>query len=223
MKLTIIGASGHGRVVADIACLCGYDGIEFLDDDENLKNCGPYPVAGPSSLAQEQDQDLFVAIGDAAVRRRMLERFSEKRIPVLIHPGAIVAKGAKIGRGSVVMAGAVVNPGAVIGRGCIINTGSSVDHDCLLGDYVHVAVGAHLCGSVTAGDEVWIGAGAVVSNNIRLCGGCRIGAGAVVVQDILESGTYIGVPARKKTVAASLRTPTAKTCGEFGGGIAHPE
>lgn len=219
MKLTIIGASGHGKVVADIAVLCGYDGIEFLDDNENLKNCGPYPVAGSSSLAQERDQDLFVAIGDAAVRRRMLERFSEKRIPVLIHPGAIVAEGAKIGRGSVVMAGAVVNPGAVIGRGCIINTGSSVDHDCLLGDYVHVAVGARLCGSVTAGDEVWIGAGAVVSNNIRLCGGCRIGAGAVVVRDILEKGTYIGVPARKRTGKIYPRDPAAQSLQTIPGGV----
>ena len=34
MKLTIIGASGHGKVVAEIAALCGYHAIDFLDDDE---------------------------------------------------------------------------------------------------------------------------------------------------------------------------------------------
>ena len=35
-KLTIIGASGHGKVVADIASLNGYEEIEFLDDDRSI-------------------------------------------------------------------------------------------------------------------------------------------------------------------------------------------
>ena len=51
MKLTIIGASSHGKVVADIAKLNGYDEIEFLDDNETLKFCGRYPVVGKSNLA----------------------------------------------------------------------------------------------------------------------------------------------------------------------------
>ena len=34
-KLIIIGASGHGKVVADIAALNGYKDIVFLDDDES--------------------------------------------------------------------------------------------------------------------------------------------------------------------------------------------
>ena len=41
MKLTIIGASGHGRVAADIARLNGYDEIVFLDDDPEKISCGP--------------------------------------------------------------------------------------------------------------------------------------------------------------------------------------
>ena len=32
-KLIIIGASGHGKVVADIAKMNGYEEIVFLDDD----------------------------------------------------------------------------------------------------------------------------------------------------------------------------------------------
>ena len=46
-RLIIIGASGHGRVVADIACLCGYRRIDFLDDNKSLRNCGKYKVIGP--------------------------------------------------------------------------------------------------------------------------------------------------------------------------------
>ena len=35
-QLVIIGASGHGKVVADIGKKCGYDRIVFLDDRETL-------------------------------------------------------------------------------------------------------------------------------------------------------------------------------------------
>ena len=95
------------------------------------------------------------------------------------------------------MAGAVINPGVRIGKGCIINTCSSMDHDCVVGDYVHIAVGSHLCGTVSVGDGTWIGAGATVSNNVSICSDCMIGAGAVVIKDIKESGTYVGVPAKR--------------------------
>ncbi len=32
-RLIIIGASGHGKVIADIAVKNGYEDIVFLDDD----------------------------------------------------------------------------------------------------------------------------------------------------------------------------------------------
>ena len=197
MKLTIIGASGHGKVVADIARLNGYDEIEFLDDNTELHSCGKWPVIGTSNLAGELENDLFVAVGNAAIRERIMERFRDKRIVSLIHPSAVIAEDVEIDTGSVVMAGAVINPSARIGKGCIINTSSSVDHDCVLGDYVHVAVGSHLAGTVSVGKGTWIGAGVTVSNNIAICVGCMIGAGAVVIQNIFEQGVYVGVPATR--------------------------
>ena len=197
-RITIIGASGHGKVVADIAKLNGYDEIVFLDDNEQVKVCGKYPVVGDSKNAANVDNDIFVAIGNADIRKRIMEQYPDKTFPVLIHPHAVIADDVIIGKGTVIMAGTIVNSDVVIGKGCILNTSSSVDHDCIVGDYTHVAVGAHLCGSVTVGCETWIGAGATVSNNISIYRGCMVGAGAVVVRDIMEKGTYIGVPAKLK-------------------------
>lgn len=195
-KLAIIGASGHGRVVADIARKNGYSEIVFLDDDENIHECGGYPVIGKSAEAGMIDADVIVGIGNASVRRRIQESIPDEKLIILIHPDAVVAEDIVIGTGTVVMAGTVINPGARIGKGCIINTCSCVVHDCEVGDYVHIAVGSHLCGTVSVGNGTWIGAGATVSNNVSICSNCMIGAGSIVVKNIDLAGTYFGVPAR---------------------------
>ncbi|MGN0395487.1 MAG: acetyltransferase [Coprococcus sp.] len=196
-KLAIIGASGHGKVVADIARKNGYKEIIFLDDDESIHECGGYPVIGKSSEAGMIDADIIVGIGNASIRKRIQESVPEEKLVTLIHPDAVIAEDVAIGAGTVVMAGAVINSGARIGKGCIINTCSSVDHDCKVGDYVHIAVGSHLCGTVFVGSGTWIGAGATVSNNISVCPDCMIGAGAVIVKNVDSAGTYMGVPARR--------------------------
>lgn len=197
MRLIIIGASGHGRVVADIAKKCGYENIVFLDHDPAVRFCGEFAVIGTDDMASQIEGDLFIAIGNGQVRKKLMELHKERHFPVLIHPSASVADDVEIGCGSVVMAGAVINSEAKLGKGVIVNTCASVDHDCQITDFVHIAVGAHLCGTVSVGEQTWIGAGAVVRNQIQICENCMIGVGAAVIKDIHTSGTYVGVPARK--------------------------
>jgi len=197
MKIIIIGASGHGRVVADIAKKCGYDEIIFLDNDPNISTCAGYLVLGADSMVGQLEGDLFIAVGNGQTRKKLMKREVGRSFPILIHPNAVVADDVEIDCGSVVMAGSVINPGVKVGNGAIINTCASVDHDCKVGDFVHVSVGAHVAGTVSIGENTWIGAGATVSNNVNICGGCMIGAGAVVIKDIEEEGTYVGVPAKE--------------------------
>lgn len=195
--LVIIGASGHGKVLADIAEKSGYENIYFLDDNENIKQCGGFPVIGTCTEIPKIDADIVIGIGNANIRRQIQERLIGKNIVTLIHPNAVIGRDVHIGIGTVVMAGAVINPGVVIGECCIINTCASVDHDCKIGNFTHIAVGSHLCGTVVLGNNVWIGAGATVKNNISIYHDCIIGAGAVVIDNVIEPGTYVGVPARK--------------------------
>ena len=199
-KIVIIGASGHGKVVADIARLNGYEEILFLDDNKEIEKCGEYNVVGTTDIFEQFDSEFVVGIGDSGIRKKLMNRLekSNKRIVTLIHPNAVIAEDVIIGNGSVGMAGAVINPGTRIGIGAIINTCSSVDHDCIIGNYVHVAVGAHICGSVMIGDNTWMGAGSLAINNIHICENCMIGAGAVIIKNLDESGMYIGVPAIRK-------------------------
>lgn len=198
-NLVIVGASGHGKVIADIAEKVGYTDIAFLDDNPTVKYCGDYMVVGGCKDADYyKNADFIIAIGNTKIRRKIQSEFIKKGLNIvsLIHPAAIIASNVKIGIGTVVMAGAVINPCTEIGQGCIINTCASVDHDCCIGDYVHISVGSHVAGTVTVKHDTWIGAGATVSNNINIVADCMIGAGAVVIADITESGTYVGVPAK---------------------------
>lgn len=197
-RLIIIGASGHGKVVADIAAHCGYTDIVFLDDNRSVKECMGYPVIGVTETARMYpDAEFVVAIGNSKIRENVQEQLRAigLHLTSLIHPKAVIADQVEIGEGTVIMAGAVVNPDSKIGVGVIINTGASVDHDNIIGDYVHVSVGSHIAGTVHIGKGTWIGAGAVVSNNINICDNCMIGAGAVVIRSIGKSGTYVGIPA----------------------------
>ena len=221
MRLVLIGASGHGKVCVEIAALCGYDDILFLDDDRSLTECGGYAVVGVEADFKDYLDDktlFFVSIGSAETRRRIIEKIeiAGGKIATLIHPKAVISDSVEVGIGSVVMAGAVINPGTQIGRGCIVNTSSSVDHDCIIGDYSHIAVGAHLCGTVDVGENSWIGAGAVVSNNLNICSDVTVGAGAVVIRDLDEAGTYLGVPAKRKVSKASnIKAPEAIRGGYY--------
>ena len=194
-RLVVIGAGGHGRVVADIGAALGYSEIIFLDDSVSSNAIGPVS----DHIKYRDEADFIVAIGRGDIRESISRRLYESgcRVVTLVHPSAVIGSNVSIGHGSVVMAAAVINTGAVMGKGTIINTSGSVDHDCVLGDYCHVSVGAHLAGTVKIGSHTMIGAGATVINNVDICNNCTIGAGAVVVKDITESGVYVGVPAKK--------------------------
>lgn len=198
-KLLILGAGGHGKVIADCAiCTGGYTEIAFLDDVIPTENF-PYKYLGRMEQYKKyvEEYDMIVAIGKSRIRERYLEELIEAKasIPSIIHPKAIVSHSATIGLGTVVMPGAVINADVNIGKGVIVNTACSIDHDSVIDDYVHIAVGAHLCGEVNVGKHTWIGAGATVIQCISICESATIGAGAVVIRDIKKSETYVGVPA----------------------------
>lgn len=201
-RLAILGASGHGKVVADTAEICGWQSVVFFDDAWPTKDRnGVWSVDGNTAalLGRLSDFDaVLVAIGDNHIRleKLVILRAASARLASLVHPAATVSRYATVEDGSVVFAGAVVNAYARIGLGCILNTGCSVDHDCTLLAAVHVSPGAHLAGGVQVGEASWIGIGACVRQSIRIGAGVMVGAGAVVVADVTDGVTVAGVPAR---------------------------
>lgn len=199
----VYGASGHGKVVADILQSCGVEVEGFVDDDplRNLEALNLRVLGDGQWLAERAAHEqvaLALGIGDNFARRKIAERFAITNVRLLtaIHPSATVASSAKISPGTVIMPHAVVNAGALIGRGTIINTGAIVEHDCAVGNFVHLSPKVAIGGHVQVGDLSWLGIGSTVIPNIRVGMGSIVGAGATVVHDVDDWVVAIGTPAR---------------------------
>lgn len=201
--LLIIGAGGHGKVVADVALEAGrWSEIVFLDDawPEKKKN-GRWDIHGKVDQLTEWKAhcaDAVVAIGNNHLRIDLQSKLivAGFEVATIVHPSAQVSRFARLGTGCVVFANAVVNVDAEVGDAAIINTAATIDHDCRLGKGVHIAPGANLGGGVTVGDFSWVGIGAVVRHYIAIGADVTVGAGAVVVSNIEDGVTAVGSPAR---------------------------
>lgn len=200
--LAIIGTGGHAKVVVD-ACLClgwSSEAFDFYSEDRSIT--GSRFAGGTIRLLAGSDlsgQPFHVAIGDNAVRRRIVETVAALggRPYCVKHPAATLSESSQMGDGCFLGAGAIVAPDAELGWSCIINHGAIVDHDCHIADYCHVAPGATLGGGVTLHRGVLVGAGANILPTVTVGANAIIGAGAVVHRDVPAGETFVGIPAKR--------------------------
>ena len=202
--LLLYGASGHAKVVLDVALrLKEFRVVGFLDDDRDRHGqiLLGFPILGGLEQLKSpphQHCSLVIAIGENHARQKLVGRLSAlgSVFAAIIHPSAQIGVGASFGKGTVIMAGAVVNPDTTVGDHVIINTGATVDHDCIIGDYAHIAPGAHLAGGVSVGALAHIGIGASIIQGVSIGEGSIIAAGASVVDNVPSGVVVGGVPAR---------------------------
>lgn len=201
-KLIIIGAGGHGKVLADIASLMGHwKEVLFVDDSPQEAELIGYPIIGTTQIVLEYKgiADFFIAIGNNEDREKIFRQVEGEKLSIatLIHPNAIIGRNVSIGRGTAIMGGAVINPSTVIEEGVIINTGSTIDHDSVVGRFTHISPGVNVAGAVKIGERCWIGIGSTIVNNLEICNNVTIGAASLVLRDILVSGVYVGNKLRR--------------------------
>jgi sugar O-acyltransferase (sialic acid O-acetyltransferase NeuD family) len=193
--MVIYGASGHGKVIAEILEKCGATNIIFVDDFPVGDSFMGYTLLHSSKLLDLDEQEMLVAVGNNNIRQKVVNKFNKDYI-LAIHPSAQISARAAIGKGTVVMAGAVVNADCQIGEHVILNTNCSVDHDCVLENFVHVSPNVALAGNVFVGEGTQIGIGSSVIQGIRIGKKVTIGAGAVVVRDVPDFAVIMGVPGK---------------------------
>lgn len=204
-NIIVYGAGGHAKAVIDTIEREGlYQIVGLLD---GFKPVGSivygYEVLGDENwLAANLDiiSCGFVAIGDSWLRSTIAKNIShihpQFKFIKAIHPAASIARGVKIGDGTIVMAGCVVNSDTTIGEHCVLYSQSSVDHDSTLGNCVTLAPKAGTGGNVNIGDYSVISLGANIVHSITIGEHTVIGAGSTVLTDIPSYKVAYGTPAK---------------------------
>lgn len=208
-KIIIIGAGGHGQVVADIllnmrAVYKDLKIVGYVDDDTALheKTRLNIPVIGRiNELSSIEHDAVVVAVGDNNKRREIYRHLLKKGhgFYSAVHPKSVVAQEVRLGKGCMVSAGCILNCNTVIGDNVILNTGCTVDHHNIIENHAHIAPGVHLGGEVTIGEGTLIGIGATVMRGCSIGKESIVGAGAVVTRDIPDHCIATGIPAAIRT------------------------
>jgi sugar O-acyltransferase (sialic acid O-acetyltransferase NeuD family) len=207
-KIILWGATGQAKVLRECVSYYNIKLVALFDNNSSL--ISPFNdvplISGEGFKPWIKQQDsresllFLVAIGGDRGRDRLeIHEYlkSSGLTPyIAIHPTSFVAKDAKIGEGSQVLAHSSICVDTVIGRTCIINTASSVDHECNIGDGVHIGPGAIIAGLVKIGSCAMVGTGATILPRITIGEGAIIGAGAVVTKDVPDFAVVTGNPAK---------------------------
>lgn len=205
--LYIIGAGGFGREVAwcverinDVTPTWNLKG--FIDDNEKLWGTQEdeyFILGGCEYLKEQKDAYTVCAVGNANVRKQIIERLSNSGIQfaTIIDPSVILSKRISIGEGTIICAGTIATVDIKIGKHVIINLDCTLGHDDVIEDYVTIYPSVNVSGNVLIGECSEIGTGTQIIQCKKLTQRIIVGAGSVVVKDIKESGTYVGSPTKK--------------------------
>lgn len=194
MRKALIGAGGFADEIK--AQMNEFDMICFVDDfyyKENNKNILPISEFNPT------EYEVLVAVGDSFLRKELIGRLpKETKYFTFIHKSAqILGNDVEIGEGSIICAGTIITTNCVLGKHTHLNLQTTIGHDCRIGNYFTTAPGVKISGNNEIGECVYIGTNASTKQKLKISDNVIVGMNAAVVKDIFESGTYVGVPAKK--------------------------
>lgn len=206
-RVILIGAGGFGREVISWANDAYKAGIfpaitSYLDDNSGALDGFPYDfeyLGSVNAYIPCADDSFILGIGSVSTKRKIVDAFfsSLDRFLTLVHPTAVIAPSANIGRGVVVCPFALVSADTQIGDFVTINAMSSVGHDSVIGRFSTLSGHVDVTGQVHVGEEVFFGSGARVVPRIKIGSNAKIGAGCTVMRSVNPGVTYFTLPAKK--------------------------
>jgi UDP-N-acetylbacillosamine N-acetyltransferase len=194
IRVAIYGASGHGKVLAQIANSLGYKEVIFIDDGEN-----DFLSFNEFYKRYKTDVPIVLGIGENRTREIIFNtiRSSGCRVLTLIDKSVLIGDDVEIGDGVVIMPGVIVNVKSSIGDGAILNSACVVEHECAIGAFVHISPNVSLAGGVVVDKYTHIGIGSCVIQNIKIGANTIVGAGSVIISDVSSDVVVAGNPIKK--------------------------
>lgn len=191
-KIAIFGYGGHAKEVYE---QIGQNATFFVD------NIYANTIAKPITEFDPSQYSMIVAVADSKKRYDIIKKLpKETEYFTFIHPTAIVYSNVEIGRGSFIGAYSILTTNIKIGDHAILNRGNHIGHDTIIGDYFSAMPGAIVSGNVTIEDLVYMGTNSSIKEKVYVHSLVTIGSNAAVVNNIINSGIYVGVPAKKLNI-----------------------
>jgi len=193
MKQALIGNGGHaGEVMAQMR---KQNIIRFVNDEYWKKE----PDTLPLSQFNPNEYEVMIAVGDSRNRFDVSHKLpKETKYFTFIHPTALIMDdNIEIGEGSFIGAYSILTTNIKIGKHALLNRAVHIGHDCKVGNYFSAMPGAIISGNVTIYDCVYLGTNSSIKEKLSIHSLATIGLNSGVVKNIEDSGTYVGVPAKK--------------------------
>jgi sugar O-acyltransferase (sialic acid O-acetyltransferase NeuD family) len=190
MRKALIGYGGHAR---EVMSQMGTKLPCFVDDEYVTKNTLPL------SKLNINEYEVMIAIADPRSRHDIVQKLPKKtKFFTFIHPTALILDdNIEIGEGSFIGAYSILTTNIKIGKHSILNRFCQIGHDTHCSDYLTMMPGSVISGNCIIGNRVYFGTNSSVREKITICDDVTIGLNGGVVKTINESGTYVGVPAKK--------------------------
>jgi len=218
-RIFIVGAGGFAREVvrwafdswpSHIAKVAGFLANQPWQP-EHLARQLPI-LADPRDFEPKPGDGLLLAIGIPQVRRAVAETLEHRggRFLTLIHPTAIVADSAAIGRGSILCPFTIVSDSCAVGRLTLMNSYSSLGHDASTGAFTVLSPYATLGGAASVADDVFLGMHAAIAPRKHV--GCRsqVSANSAAMNDVPADSLVYGVPGRFAPRLDGSTSPSAE-------------
>jgi len=204
--IVIIGAGGFAKEVAFLIDEINNDELEwnllgFIDEEKQIKS--KYSIINSDNWLINHKSELSVAfgIGNPELLSSIYEKIKKNkklRFPNLIHPNCVGDwERIKLGKGNIICASNTFTTDIQIKDFNIINLDCTIGHDVKIGNFNVINPSVNMSGGVTIQNKVLLGTSSTILQYKNICDSTIIGAGAVVTKDIIESGIYIGSPAKK--------------------------
>lgn len=224
-KLILLGGGDFCREVLWAAqfILAGerdWEPVSILDDHvdaarKHMRHRGvALPVSGAIADHQPKPDEVFIpAIGNTRYKLKAAELLESRGAQFinLIHPTALIAPDACLGKGIFIFMNSVVSVGSQVEDFVTVNASVLVGHDAVIGRGCNLNPHAVVTGNVKLGRGVQMGTHSSIAPNYEAGDFATVGAGSAAIGMVASGLTVLGVPA-KAISPARKEMAAAQSC-----------
>jgi sugar O-acyltransferase (sialic acid O-acetyltransferase NeuD family) len=174
---------------------------EDNSEDLGTKINGREVISESEFLNNSEEVECYIAVGNPKIKRKIYNKLAHKTnifFPNLVHKTVVLdTRYVSFGFGNIICSHASLTTNIKLGNFVHINLNSTIGHDTVIEDFVTISPGVNISGNVLLQELSYLGTNCAIIEKRTIGKDVVVGASAVIVKDLLEAGTYVGMPAKK--------------------------